>query len=129
MHHNYVSGRVHSSCGACLYHDDGSAFITSTENVCDMPKDIRSCCKWFISGGSPPASSPFCSTHDLLINGTFTNAIKQGVINHTYNTVIENTVDCSITWPTEAVAVMQASGFSEEQRVRRGWPHFAVPWQ
>ena len=37
IHHNYVSGRLHHSCGACMYRDDGSAFIVDSFNVCDMP--------------------------------------------------------------------------------------------
>ena len=206
IHHNYVSGRLHNSCGACMYRDDGSAFIVDSFNVCDMPTGasqpallavVRSllcpvstlctlgggltmCCtaggdahraswsailfhvgelscnhyitltcqresppfqwqhfdgnilrRFFLSavheqGGSPANSSQFCSTHDLVIRNTFTN--KLGVMNHTYNVVIEGTVDCTQGWTPEAVAVMRSTGYSEAQRQRKGWPAFPVPW-
>ena len=62
-----------------------------------------------------------------MVWNTFTNSLL-GVINTTFNTVIEGTVDCSQGWTKEAVAVMRTMGFSESQRVKRGWPKFAVPF-
>lgn len=81
---------------------------------------------YFMSGGSPQNTSRFCSTHDLTIRNTFTNSLA--VMNHTYNTVIEDTVDCTKEWPAEALAIMRSTGYSDDQAQRSGWPRFPVPW-
>jgi hypothetical protein len=81
---------------------------------------------YFISGGSPPNTSAYCSTHDITIRNTYTN--KLAIMNHTYNTVIEGTVDCTKGWPPEALKIMRNTGYSDEQAQRHGWPNFTVPW-
>ena len=51
-----------------------------------------------------------------------------GIMNNTYNTVIEGTVDCTKGWTKEAVAVMAMTGYSDAQRQKHGWPKFDVPF-
>lgn len=81
VHNNYVS-RMVSHTGGCLYHDDGSAYITSVDNVCDTPLADG----YFVTGGSPPGHP---TTHDINVTRTYTNnPIAQGSNATCHNCVV-----------------------------------------
>ena len=91
---------------ACLYPDEGSAYITYLNNVCD--------------------SAPFWAhiwintIHDIKIKNTFTNVNR--IENNGRNIDIENLVLIhGQDWTSEAMAIMKSAGLEENYEYLHTW--------
>lgn len=98
---------------ACLYPDEGSAFITYRDNVCD--------------------TAPFWlhlwinTIHDIEIQNTYSNVagkLNRGVNIHIANTVIVN----GQNWPPEAGTILKQAGLEPGYEYLQDWlKKFDVP--
>jgi hypothetical protein len=91
---------------ACLYPDEGSAFITLKNNVCDSAP------KWL--------DIWIASIHDLQILNSFTNV--EATRNNGVNIQIENTVYIDEQeWTPEAQSIIDNAGLEPAYSYLRGW--------
>ncbi len=91
---------------ACLYPDEGSAYITYRDNVCD--------------------TAPFWlhlwtnSIHDIEIQNTYSNVSKKQ--NEGINIQIADTIFVTgQSWSPEALAIMEQAGLEPEYEYLRDW--------
>jgi hypothetical protein len=104
-----VDGNVIRRVGsnfACLYPDEGSAFITFSDNVCDTAP------QWLHLWSA--------SAHDIGLSNTYTNV--RDCENEGTGIAMRNTVYVDAqSWPQQAVAIMEAAGLEPEYGYLRSW--------
>lgn len=91
---------------ACLYPDDGSAFITLSNNVCDTAS------KWLLIWTG--------SIHNITVLTTYTNVAEMR--NNGTNIYIEKTIQIEGQgWTPEAQIILQNAGLESAYSYLHGW--------
>ncbi len=109
---NYI--RHQENLYGCLYLDEGSAFITAANNVCDRAPN------WLMLN-----TKLAVAIHDNYVDGNYTNVGSMYTTdenNRLMNNVITNTTIISDDdWPIEAMDIMEKAGLQESFYYLHDW--------
>lgn len=112
VHDNYIFDQGGAFGG--LYHDEGSAYFTTTRNVVDNILETDSHVNWIHVNGGPGGPNGGKTTYELDIFGNYHSNPNTSLWGEpttcrvTGNVLVENG-----EWPERAVEIMQYSGLEE----------------